>query len=1365
MGTGFPRSDERSRENAESQQRMTFLQSREPRQLTTPAPSGMTPESLFVGAGAMALEVVVFRASRRPSNAELRQLHQERVGKRATPVVVIVLWGDGRASLCGLAGDDLRVVGDAHRAQIERICDAALHSPDRHAAIRFLSTALGQLDSPIPGLRNAGLFALHELEAGVPRRQDWQTSAGKARPLLAIRGRGLIEKLGFTIEQLPGPESILVANGTKVAIAVFLERTDDIEPASSQFGNISPISHALARADQENLDYVVIAAGATLRVYPVKPGVGTGRRGRTETYTELNLDLLSPTQAGYLWLLYSADALSSGGSFTDILGRSADYAADLGGRLRERVYEEVVPRLSAALVKARRLKEPASDELQQTYQMALLVLFRLLFLAYAEDKELLPLHQNASYRKHSLKEMARQLAEAFARGTAFEDQDFYWNEVTQLWKAVDKGNKAWSVPTYNGGLFGTDGAGAEAGLELVKLSVPDSDFAPALASLLLDETDEGHQGPIDFRSLGVREFGTIYEGLLESELSVAETDLAVDPKTKAYLPAKGKAAVVVGTGHVYLHNASGARKSSGAYYTKAFAVEHLLEYALEPALRDHLARLDAMSDPRDAAEQFFDFRVADIATGSGHFLVAAIDHIERQFSNYLARRPIPGVTDELERLRKMAMESLGPDWAGDPIEDTQLLRRQIARRCIFGVDLNPLAVELARLSIWIHTFVPGLPLSFLDGNLVVGNSLVGIATFEEASELLLERSGSLFALTAADRLKAAREPMERLGRLADATAAEVKEARKLYGQARDRIRSEEHLLTALTASRMDGSIGERVASEVSMGRFEQQGDVFSDALIRKAEEVLAGLKPLHFPIAFPQVFLGKRAGFDVILGNPPWEKVHVEEHEFWARHYPGFRGTSQAEREAQLPRMKRARPDLVEAFEAERRKIDAFREVLLTGPYPGMGSGHPDLYKAFCWRFWQLASREGGCIGVVLPRAVFAAKGSEEFRRALFQDTGATDLTTLVNNRGWVFEEVHPQTEIGLVAIRCGDATPPQQLTLRGPYATLASYTSKRVSAPARFPYEAVRQWTDSMALPVLPTDCSAEVFVRMRKSPRFDRAGGEAWFARPLQGDLNSTTGKPSMDFGAGPNKDRWPVYAGEAFDLWIPDTGAYYAVAAWKAVTEELQAKRMASFRRSQSPFAGFSSAVIRDPTTLPCRRARVAFRRVSRATDSRTVRASLLPPRVILVDTAPYLLWPKGDERDQAFVLGILCSLPLDWFARRFIDKHVDFHVFNSLPVPSAARDGTLRRRTVECAGRLAAQDERFAEWAQALSLVPRRLAEDEQADRIAELDATVAHLYGLSEVHLVHVFETFHDGWDYGNRLEATLKHYHQLKNLV
>src|SRR5207253_5133340 len=165
----------------------------------------------------------------------------------------------------------------------------------------------------------------------------------------------------------------------------------------------------------------------------------------------------------------------------------------------------------------------------------------------------------------------------------------------------------------------------------------------------------------------------------------------------------------VSDGAGYLHNASGARQASGSCYTKSFAVEHLLDRALEPGLDDHLKRLDALSD-RDAGERFFDFRVADIAMGSAHFLVAAVDRIERVFTDYLAKRLLPGVRGELQKLRAAAEKALGPAAETIEIEDTQLLRRLIARRCIYGVDLNPVAVDLARLSLWIHTFVPGLPL-------------------------------------------------------------------------------------------------------------------------------------------------------------------------------------------------------------------------------------------------------------------------------------------------------------------------------------------------------------------------------------------------------------------------------------------------------------------------------------------------------------------------------------------------------------------------------------------------------------------------------------------------------------------------------
>jgi Eco57I restriction-modification methylase len=1309
----------------------------------------------------MALEVITVRAPRQPGNPELREMHEKRVGKRATPVVLVVVWGNGRAAIVGPKSDGLAVVSDAEQTQIERLCEAALSTPDRHSALRLLTQALGQLDAPIPGLRNSGLFALHELEAGVPRLGEWSGSVEKGRSVLARRGRQLIEGLGYTIEPLPGPESVLLARGTRVAIALFLERPDEIEPASPHFGGLSPVSHALASADRQNLDYVVIAAGSTLRIYPVKTGVGTGRRGRTETFIELNLDLLSSAQAGYLWLLFSADALVDSGTFKTILARSEDYAADLGTRLRERVYEEVVPGLAMAIVRARRLRRPSVEQLRETYEMALLVLFRLLFLAYAEDNERLPLHQNATYRKHSLKEIGKHLAEAERRATPFESEDFYWNEVNQLWKAVDKGNRAWGVPAYNGGLFASDeGLGAK----VANLTMRDEVFAPPLAALLLDDTEEGGKGPIDFRPLGVREFGTIYEGLLESELSLAETDLAVDPKTDAYIPVRGRATPVVRAGDVYLHNASGARKSSGAYYTKAFAVEHLLDRALEPALDGHKARLDARYDVREAADQFFSFRVADIAMGSGHFLVAAVDRIERRLSNYLSERPLPGVADELERLRRTARESLGPEWTGDPIEDTQLLRRQIARRCIFGVDLNPLAVELARLSLWIHTFVPGLPLSFLDANLVVGNSLVGIATFEEAAELLGTESGDLFSFTAADRLAKAREPMEKLGRLADATAAEVKKAKDFYAEARRQIASEESFLTVLTASRIDPRIREAIAGGQVATRLAAQGDVFSDALVRKAETALADLRPLHFPIVFPQVFLGTRGGFDVIVGNPPWEEATVEEDAFWARRFPGLRALPQREQEARKATLRRERADLVTEYDKAVDRAERLRSVLVSGPFPGMGTGDPDLYKAFCWRFWHLISADGGRMGVVLPRSALAAKGSSLFRMGALFAGSSVDVTTLLNTGGWVFDEAEPRYTIALVAASKG-RTPKPTLELRGPYNSLNNYRVGMVKEPLVVPVASIKTWNDTASLPLLPSERSAEVFAKLRQAPRLDLNDGTSWRARP-QSELHATNDKVLMDLQSKecPN-GYWPVYKGESFDLWKSDTATYYAWANPRTVVPTLREKRLRSAGNKDSAFAEFGKQWLDDPGTLPCLQPRIAFRDITNRTNQRTVVVALIPAEVFVTNAAPYLLWTRGDERDQAYLLGCLSSLALDWYARRFVETHVSFFVLNPFPIPRPEALHPLRLRVIDCVGRLTGQDKRFAEWLKKLKLKPRQLAADEQNELITELDAAVAHLYGLAEADLVHIFETFHEGWDYRARLAATLKHYRQLKSLA
>lgn len=1320
--------------------------------------SGLQPVGLFIGQEINALEVAVAQASQAPTRSAQVEIWKARKGRRAAPLLLIVLHPGG-ATLTGATGEVPPVYEDMDAGQVERLCREALVQPDRHAALRLLSQALPSLETALPGLTNEGLLALHELEHGVPKRGDWIEAKRKAQAALNKRDGDLLGALGFRVERLDNLTSLLRSGDRRTALAVMLRETESAEAGSGRFNNLSPISYALKKADDERLSWVILTQGNRIRLYSTTVDAGVGRRGRTETYVECQPSLLADGHLPYLYLIYSAEALAPEGSLEEILEGSQRFAGKLAERLRERIYNHVVPELAQGITVARGIDKSRPEDISLTYEMALTVLFRLLFIAYAEDRDLLPYRFNDVYRTRSLKRKAQELADFVDRDEPITTGDSHWQETALLWQAVAEGNTEWGVPAYDGGLFADEEEVSKTGAELAAIRLPNESFETALRHLLVIETPEGVPGPVDFRSLGVREFGTIYEGLLESELAVAETDLVLKEQKKkgktefVYVPAQEGETPAVSAGEVYLHNRSGARKSSGSYYTKPFAVEHLLDGALEPALDDHFTRLNSMDDT-DAAEAFFDFRVADIAMGSGHFLIGAIDRIEKRMADFLADRNLPGVRRELENLRTVALGELGELGKSTTIEDGQLLRRMIARRCIYGVDLNGLAVQLARLAVWIHTFVPGLPLSFLDHNLVHGNALVGVGTLDEIREKFEALSLPMFPVDAQSLLGRAAGPLRRLANINDASLQDIADAREALEEAREAIRSTEALCDLIAAQPISED------PKVAFFPFENWENLGDDAdeleAVQIARQDLDSLHVLHFPIAFPEVFLRNRPGFDVILGNPPWEKVRIEEHAFWARHFPGLRALTQRLYETEKVRFWEERPDLVLLYEDELAETERIRKVLVGGAFPGMGAGDPDLYKAFCWRFWHLTAAERGHIGVVLPRSALAAKGSEQFRNTIFDEAEQVDVTMLLNRAGWVFDEAEHRYTIGLVCVTHG-APQKESIYLRGPYASEDKFSEGVVKEPAAFYSVEVLDWNDSASLPLLPTEESVDVFAQLRKAPRLDWK--EQWRARPDR-ELDATNDKHLMDLKSAECPDGfWPVYKGESFDLWTPDTGTYYAWAEPGLVHQRLQRKRLRGGNSTRSVHSEFPPHHLRNPKTLPCFSPRVAFRDVSRATDSRTVRAALIPPKVFITHKGPYFLWPHGDEKDQAFLLGTLSSIPLDWYARRFVEINLTFFIFNPFPIPRPDRDSMHWHRVVQLAGRLACPDERFSAWADEVGVEWGALAEDEKDDMIYELDAVVAHLYGLSESQLVHIYETFHEGWDYHARLDGVLRHFH------
>ena len=1015
-----------------------FLLERDPTTWLAPPgfPSALTPAGFFAQEASSGLEVTLVSAARKPRVAELREGWLKRRGSRASPLLLVAFYpaAEGwRVALCGPVGDQPLVHGDLEASQVERLAGAALREPTHHGATRFLLANLPELDSRSPGLRNIGLLATHELTEGVPDRADWGNARRQSLPLLNRRGRNLVEGLGFSVQTLATNASMLTVKGRRSAIAVFCDENEPFDAPSNRFDHSSPVSRALALADQEGVDWVILTRASEIRLYAARPDTGVGRKGRAETFVELNLSLLPEELAGYLSLLFSAEALSEGGTLHEVLEDSSRFAAALAERLRERVYHETVPALAGAV--AARLCDGRHGgglselDLADAYEQVMVILFRLLFVAYAEDKDLLPQRSNARYADHSLTRIALRLTEARRCGTERYDEHAtdLWDDVSQLWRAVSGGNIGWGVPAYNGGLFSDDPAVSPSGAALARISLTDTEFGPALAAMLIDRSPEG-EGPVDFRSLSVREFGTIYEGLLESKLSVAQDDLAVKvvKGSEQYVPATADEEVEVEAGSVYFHNRSGVRKATGSYFTKPFAVEHLLDHALEPALDDHTARLDSLRDQGDdaaLADAFFDFRCADLAMGSAHFLVAAVDRIEARLSAWLTLHPVPSVTEELVRLRAAALGALGDLADGVEIESSSLLRRQVARHCIYGVDKNRVAVELARLAIWVHTFVPGLPLSFLDHNLLQGDSLTGVASIEDAVAAVTPKGtkagASLFVHELEKLLEGCKEPLARLRRLNDADKAEIEGARAAQREVEEEVEPAVAVFDVATAVRAG-------AAEIHRDFDFSPESVASLAGDPQVCSAVERLTPIHFPTAWPEVFARtERCGFDCLLGNPPWEKVVVDREVWWGMHLPGVRSQPVAVRRARIDTLEAQRPDLAREFDVEKKRAEDLKQ-LLRATFPRLGSGQTDLYKAFAWANLGLC-REGGRIGLVLPRSAVSDAGMSNWRTEIVEAASDAASSARVPPRA-----LPPPPPPPPDAAVCGDGHQSQGLGVRG---------------------------------------------------------------------------------------------------------------------------------------------------------------------------------------------------------------------------------------------------------------------------------------------------------------------------------------------
>ncbi len=804
---------------------------------------------------------------------------------------------------------------------------------------------------------------------------------------------------------------------------------------------------------------------------------------RAEDYVELDLvellrgalpgaqsDLMAPDAQArahglrVLLLLFGKPALAP-----DLLGRARiaealdanrRYEARLTDNLSGIVFGTVYPGLAQALAANDRDRPAALTPayLDALREATLTYLYRLLFVLYAEDRDLLPT-RHSGYDNYSLEHRVRaRIADRLDAADAFsETADDYDRSLRQLWRQIDRGDRSIGLPPYNGGLF------AETRSPLLnRVAIPDAAFAPLFDALSRTEGEAGRlRRRLNYRDLSVQQLGSIYERLLEYEL--AEEDGAIIVRPQAF-----------------------ARKTSGSYYTPDSLVMLVIRRTVGPLLEERraafqakVAELSSATRPvadrireleaHDPASAFLNLKICDPAMGSGHFLVSLVDYLADAtlaaiveaaegvtFGTYVS--PLSARLEAIRaRIRTLADEN---GWAvrDEQLEPRQLVRRMILKRVIYGVDKNPMAVELAKLSLWLHSFTVGAPLSFLDHHLRVGDSLFG--EFVRPAMDRLARGGML-ANNAVAAAQGAVAGMERVEALTDSDVAEVHQSAEQFRgieEATAPLRGVLDALQGLTwcgedidlsrkalkrkkkerdkaitdgrdaaASRLDAEMRllERQIAAESLWLEDAFGDTITvtpsfygklndpdPALAHLARSILVAAEEnfFHWEVGFPGVWTdwtsnAPGGGFDAIIGNPPWDRIKFQEVEwFAARKRDVALAQTQAERKRRIADLRAAGDPLVAAYDrVVERALQAARVAgqgaKAGGHYPLMGGGDVNLYSLFVERAHRLV-KPLGMVGLLVPSGIAGDLGAAPFFRTLSGTGRLAALLDFENRRG-----------------------------------------------------------------------------------------------------------------------------------------------------------------------------------------------------------------------------------------------------------------------------------------------------------------------------------------------------------------------------
>ena len=1080
------------------------------------------------------------------------------------------------------------------------------------------------------------------------------------------------------------------------------------------------------------------------------------------------------------------------------LAQGRRYEEKVAQDLSSVVFERVFPKLVQALA------DGTGEDLSRVRHAALILLYRLLFVLYAEDRGLLPVN-DPRYEDYGLRKPVRDhVAHRMQGGGVFSaSASSYYDHLMTLFRQIDEGDESIGLPPYNGGLFASEAAPL---LKTARLT--DKIVGDIIYDLSHTET-EGTRHFVNYRDMSVQQLGSIYERLLERE-PVRDDNGGIVVRPNSY-----------------------ARKDSGSFFTPQELVDLIVDRTLKPLAEERLKAFEdkskeLRSDHRaiaerhaellalDPAEAVLDLKVLDPAMGSGHFLVTAVDFL----SDYIAEvaEYAPAVPEWLdgeyysplvERVatirRDILQRAQASDWVMDEAQltDQSIIRRMVLKRCIYGVDKNPLTVELAKVSLWLHSFTVGAPLSFLDHHLRCGDSLVGLRVPEATADL--NRLGGLFASSAIAGAEAATSGMQRIEEMSDADVAEVRESAELFRGVEDATADLRGLLDFLCGLRwltsdMRGKV--RTARETPLvetlgsrpneaySLLSQGPDAVGDGETGGDDTSWSGFKELwsdarsvadregflHWEAAFPGVWQRWQeeqpvGGFDAVIGNPPWDRIKLQEVEWFSTRSPELAlAPTAAARKTGIQQLRDKGAPLADEFDAAKERADKLGELIrASGNYPLLGGGDINLYSLFVERAMGLIKPDG-FVGLLTPSGIYADKTASAFFKSL-SSSGRVGGLFDFENRKIFFKDVHASFKF--CALIFGGA----ERRFDETECAFFLHDIETISDPNRCfalaSSDFARVNPNTGTAPIFRTRRDAEITRRIyeRHPVLVDRSQGEERKAWPVRYHTMFHMTNDSHLFRTAVQLDsagfypvqgnRWrrgdelylPLYQGRMIHQF--DHRANSVVINPENTHNPYLSEEVTDEQHADPIFLPQSQYWIPASQVAPVipdgRGYAIGFRDIARPTDARTAIVALVP-WAGYGNTVPLLI---GGEEALSAELAATAAANLNCLCLDFIVRqkaqgtHLNWYIVEQLPVVA---DGDYDRRFGNTTARELVREHVLRLTYTANDMIPfaRDLGYDgppfiwdgeERRHLRARLDALYFHLYGLSREDAGYVLDTF------------------------